>query len=60
MSRKWELVLKKEHGDVIIDYFNNKEEAQEELKYRDTLCRHMGYTPDIPYVIRKSISRNKK
>jgi len=57
---KWELVLKKEHGNVIIDYFNNKEEAKEELKYRATLCKHMGYTPDIPYFIRKSISRNKK
>jgi|TARA_R100000093_G_C1886322_1_gene55611 hypothetical protein len=57
---KWELILKKSQGNIIIDYFNNKEEAEEELEYRETLCRHMGYSPDIPYSIRKSISKNKK
>ena len=57
---KWELILKKSHGNIIVDYFNNKEEAEEELEYRETLCRHMGYSPDIPYSIRKSISKNKK
>tara|TARA_R100000687_G_C6303550_1_gene97078 strand:+ start:320 stop:511 length:192 start_codon:yes stop_codon:yes gene_type:complete len=63
MSRfrpRWEVVLKKEQGDIIIDYFNNRKEAEEEIEYRNTLCRHMGYTPDVTYIVRKSISRNKK
>jgi len=62
MSNKkvWELVLRKEAGDIIIDYFYTKKEAEEEVSYRNTLCQHMGYTPDVPYVVRKSFSKNKR
>lgn len=59
-SPRWEMVLKKEQGDIIIESFNSRKEAEEEIEYRNTLCRHMGYTPDVTYIVRKSISRNKK
>jgi len=57
---KWELVLKKESGDIVIEYFNSRKEAEEQVKYRNTLCKHLGQTPDIPYTVRKSILTNKK
>jgi hypothetical protein len=62
MSNKkaWELVLKKESGDIIIDYFYTKKEAEEEVKYRNILCQHLGYTPDLPHIVRKSFSKNKR
>ena len=56
----WDLVLKKDSGDIIIEYFNSKKEAEEQVKYRNTLCRHLGHTPDIPYIVRKNILTNKK
>jgi len=54
MTVKWNVVLKKELGDVIVESFPTKKEAQEEIKYRNTLCRHMGYTPDVTYTLEKT------
>jgi hypothetical protein len=50
----WGLYLKKDTGDVKVDSFKNKQQAEEELKYRNSLCIAMGYTPDSKYVIKKS------
>jgi len=53
MTAKWNVILEKEKGDVVIDSFDNKKEAEEEIQYRYTLCRHLGYTPDISYKLQK-------
>ena len=50
----WGLYLKKDTGDVKVDSFKNKQQAEEELKYRNSLCIAMGYTPEFMYVIKKS------
>ncbi len=53
MSNRWELVLIKEMGEVVIESYKNKNEAEEEIGYRNNLCRHMGYEPDLLYAIRE-------
>ena len=35
-------------------YGKTKREAEEQVEYRYTLCRHLGYDPDLTYRIRKS------
>ena len=50
----WGLYLKKDTGDIKVDSFKNKDQAEEELKYRNSLCIAMGYTPEFMYVIKKS------
>lgn len=50
MSR-WRLVLEKEMGQITLDTFNTKKEAEEAVEYRNTLTRHMGYDPDLKYGI---------
>ena len=50
----WGLYLKKDTGDVKVDSFKNKQQAEEELKYRNSLCIAMGYTPEFMYVIKKA------
>jgi len=52
-KNKWKLVLVKDSGNIIVDSFNSKELAEEELKYRNSLSIAMGYAPDVPYQIRK-------
>ena len=49
-KNEWKLVLLKDSGDIIVDSFKSKEL---ELKYRNSLSIAMGYTPDVPYQIRK-------
>jgi hypothetical protein len=56
---EWNLVLKKEMGEIIVGSYNSKKEAEEQIKYRNTLCRHLGYAPDVPYEVVKSISTKK-
>ena len=53
MKNKWELVLEKEIGDVIIETFNSEKLAEEERDNRNRLCIAMGYTPDVKYIIRQ-------
>ena len=50
----WGLYLKKPTGDIRVDSFKSKHQAEEELKYRNSLCIAMGYNPDYKYVIKKS------
>jgi|7_EtaG_2_1085326.scaffolds.fasta_scaffold207870_2 hypothetical protein len=51
---RWGIYLNKETEDVKVDSFSTKEEAEEELRYRNSLCIAMGYTPEFMYVIKKS------
>ena len=52
MSR-WELILIKEMGDIVIDTYPTKRQAEKEIEYRNSLCRHMGYEPDLTYKLRE-------
>ena len=52
MSR-WELILIKEMGDIVVDTYPTKRPAEKAMKDRDTLCRHMGYEPDLTYKLRE-------
>jgi len=56
---EWKLVLKKEMGEITVGSYNSKKEAEEQIKYRNTLCRHLGYEPDVPYRIVKNTSTKK-
>ena len=53
-KNNWGLYLKKPTGDIKVDSFKSKHQAEEELKYRNSLCIAMGYNPDYKYVIKKS------
>mgnify|MGYP003644013253 FL=1 len=48
---KWKLVLNKEIGLVDLETFNTKKQAEEAIKYRTSLTRHLGYEPDLTYEI---------
>tara|TARA_Y100001968_G_C19130432_1_gene606436 strand:+ start:440 stop:598 length:159 start_codon:yes stop_codon:yes gene_type:complete len=37
----WKLVLKKEFGDVVVQNFRTKKEAEDELQNRTELIRHL-------------------
>ena len=52
-KNSWELILLKEKNNIVVDSFATKEDAEEELKYRNSLCVALGYTPDTPYKIQK-------
>ena len=52
-KNKWQLVLEKDVGSIVVETFPTKDIAQEELRYRNSLTRAMGYTPDINYIIKK-------
>ena len=43
---KWKLILNKELGKVDLETFNTKKQAEEAIKYRTHLTRHLGYEPD--------------
>ena len=38
-------------GKVGLETFRTKKEAEEAIKYRNTLTRHLGYDPDLTYEI---------
>ena len=50
MKNKWELILPKELGNVIIETFSSEKLAEEERDNRNRLCIAMGYTPDVKYI----------
>ena len=52
-KNKWKLILKSNKKDIVVDSFSTKELAEEELRYRNSLCVALGYSPDVPYEIRK-------
>ena len=41
----WKLILKKEFGDVVVQNFRTKKEAEEELRNRDNLVQHVTQKP---------------
>ena len=49
----WELVLIKELGNIVVDVYPTKRQAEKAIRDRDTLCRHMGYEPDLTYKLRE-------
>jgi|TARA_R110000744_G_C19129665_1_gene536908 hypothetical protein len=50
---RWELILMKEMGNIVVDTFKTKQQADKEIEYRNSLCRNMGYEPDIMYKLRE-------
>ena len=52
-TNKWKLILVRKDKDIIVDSFPTKELAEEELRFRTSLCMAMGYSPDIPYCVQK-------
>jgi len=52
-KNKWKLILKSNKKDIVVDSFSTKELAEEELKYRNSLCVALGYSFDVLYEIRK-------
>ena len=48
---KWKLVLNKEMGSIDLETLKTKKQAEEVLKYRNTLTKALGYTPDLSYEI---------
>ena len=56
---RWKVVLEKEYGTVVVDYFNSKREAQSEIKNRYHLCKTLGYDPDLLYKIVKETGSPK-
>jgi len=56
---RWKVVLEKEYGNIVIDSFNSKKEAQDEIKNRYHLCKNMGYDPDLLYKIVRDAGRPK-
>tara|TARA_R110000787_G_C13430240_1_gene445535 strand:- start:3167 stop:3316 length:150 start_codon:yes stop_codon:yes gene_type:complete len=43
----------KEMGNIVVDTFKTKQQADKEIEYRNSLCRNMGYEPDIMYKLRE-------
>ena len=41
----WKLVLKKEFGDVVVQNFRTKKEAEDELRNRTNLVQHLTQKP---------------
>ena len=38
----WDLILKKEFGNVVVQSFQTKKEAEEEIQSRTNLTKHLG------------------
>ena len=54
MKSEWEVILDRNTEKISVGKFKTKREAEEQVEYRYTLCRHLGYDPDLTYRIRKS------
>ena len=50
---RWGLVLMKELGNIVVDTYPTKRQAEKAIRDRDNLCRHMGYEPDLTYKLRE-------
>jgi|6_EtaG_2_1085325.scaffolds.fasta_scaffold278172_2 hypothetical protein len=53
MTAKWKVVLEKGSKNINVGEFETKQDAKKEIEYRNTLCRHLQLSPDIPYTIKK-------
>ena len=51
MTSKWNIVLEKEVGNIVVGTFKTKRAAEQELKDRNRLTILMGYSPEPIYKI---------
>ena len=54
MIAKWQLVLRKEYGDVVIQNFQTRREAQEEIENRREVTLHLGTNPEEVYYVKRA------
>ena len=54
MTAKWQLVLRKEYGDVVIQNFQTRREAQEEIENRREVTLHLGTNPEEIYYVKRA------
>ena len=52
-NKKWQLVLEKDLGNIIVETFSSKKLAEEERENRNRLCIAMGYSPDVKYIVKQ-------
>ena len=52
-NKKWQLVLEKDVGNIIVETFSSKKLAEEERENRNRLCIAMGYSPDVKYIVKQ-------
>ena len=50
---KWKLVLNKPKNKVDVETFTTKREAEEAIKYRDTLVQHINSNSNLQYEIKE-------
>ena len=49
----WNLMLRKDFGDVVIKRFKTRREAEEEIRNRERLTQHLGASSDKIYSIKR-------
>ena len=54
MTAEWQLVLRKEYGDVVIKNFPTRREAQEEIENRRSVTLHLGTNPEEIYYVKRA------
>jgi len=52
MTAEWQLILRKECGDVVIQNFSTRREAKEEIENRRNLTVHLGSKPEEAYYVK--------
>jgi hypothetical protein len=50
---KWRVVLKKKPSNIILEEFETRKEAEEEVAWRLQLARHLQSTSQNPYEIQR-------
>jgi len=53
----WNLILRRDYGDIIIKTYSSKKEAEEELRNRSRLITHLGEDVDKLYKIERGKKR---
>ena len=49
----WNLMLRKDFGNVVIKSFKTRREAEEEIKNRERLTQHLGASSNKIYSIKR-------
>ena len=55
----WDLILEKEFGDVVVQTYNTKKEAEEEIENRAPLVHHLGEDCSRFYKIKRRKSSGR-
>jgi hypothetical protein len=50
---KWKVILNKEIGKIDLEIFKTKKEAEESIKYRNTLMEHINSNSNLQYEIKE-------